>query len=209
MTLEVLEPPRVDRLHFWALQADVGDEQGRSAGGAHLGLQWHPQYPGCTAVNWGGYDAGGRELEGTASALPSALGNPNTCDLDWRSGAPYRLRIRRVGSVWRGSVTGPDGTTVDVRDLYLRGDRITGVVMWSEVFARCDHPSTAVRWSDPEGMTLDGAVVRAGRVSVNYQAHSDGGCANTDSSTDYTGIVQRTSVGRETPQGAVLAVPGA
>jgi hypothetical protein len=31
--------------------------------------------------------------------------------------------------------------------------------MWSEVFARCDHPSAAVRWSAPQARTLDGIVV--------------------------------------------------
>jgi len=209
VTLEVLVAPQVDRLYFWALQADVGDGRGRHVGGAHLGLQWHPQYPGCTAVNWGGYDASGRELDGSASPLPSTLGNPNTCDLGWRVRSPYRLRIHRVGSVWRGSVTGPDAETVDVRDLYLDGDRIMGVVMWSEVFARCEHPSTTVRWSDPEVVDLDGVTIRPGRMSVNYQSHGDGGCANTDSSPDPNGLVQRTNVERRTTQGTVLAVPGA
>ncbi|HNE38225.1 MAG TPA: hypothetical protein PKZ82_17065, partial [Microthrixaceae bacterium] len=77
VTLEVLQPPTVDRLYFWALQADfaTGDAGRRPAGGAHLGLQWHPQHPGSTAVNWGGYRPGGGELSGTVSALPSALGN--------------------------------------------------------------------------------------------------------------------------------------
>ena len=53
VTLEVLQPPTVDRLYFWALQADfaTGDAGRRPAGGAHLGLQWHPQHPGSTAVN--------------------------------------------------------------------------------------------------------------------------------------------------------------
>jgi hypothetical protein len=213
VTLEVLEPPTVDRLYFWALQADFGDGRGRAAGGGHLGLQWHPQYPGSTAVNWGGYDAAGRILDGTASALPSALGNPHTRDYRWRPGAPYRLAIARVdgpdGSIgWRGSVTDADGVTTAVRDLLPSGDRITGVVMWSEVFARCDHPSTAVRWSRPVGMTADGRTVAPTRVSVNYQRHGDGGCVNTDSSTDGTGVVQRTSVDRTTVQGAWLPVPG-
>lgn len=213
VTLEVLEAPQVDRLHFWALQADVADAAGRRRGGAHLGLQWHPGSPGCTAVNWGGYDAAGRELDGSRSELPSTLGNPNTCDLAWRGGVAYRLRIHRVdaggGLVWRGSVTEIGADPVDVRDLYLAGDRITGTVMWSEVFARCDHPSTSVRWSDPEAVTVDGETVRPHRVSVNYQSHADGGCANTTSVADDVGIVQRTNAERSTPQGAVLAVPGA
>lgn len=209
VTLEVLEPPTVDRLHFWALQADVGDGRGHAAGGGHLGLQWHPQYPGSTAVNWGGYDAAGRILDGTESALPSALANPHTRNYDWRPHTPYRLRIRRVdgrggATPWRGSVTGSDGVTTTVRDLLAAGDRINGVTMWSEVFARCDHPSSAVRWSAPSATTPDGRVVAPTRVAVNYQTHSDGGCANTDSSTDAVGIVQRTGVRRVSPQGRWL-----
>jgi len=76
--------------------------------------------------------------------------------------------------------------------------------MWSEVFARCDDPSVAVRWSDPSATTLDGATVRPDRLSTNYQTHADGGCANTDSSPDGVGIVQRTNTERATPTGAVL-----
>ncbi len=211
VTLEVLEPPTVDRLYFWALQADVVDGSGRRAGGAHLGLQWHPRYPGATAANWGGYDADGRELRGSASSLPSALGNVNTRNLLWRPSTPYRLRIYRVdlaGSapVWRGSITGPDGVEVVIRDLYPDADRIDAAVMWSEVFARCDQPTVAVRWSDPAAVALDNTTIRPEQLSVNYQSHSDGGCANTDSSIDDVGVVQRTGVARSTPQGAVLRV---
>lgn len=212
VTLEIIEPPTVDRLYFWALQADFADGAGRRAGGAHLGLQWHPQYPGSAAVNWGGYDADGRELRGSASSLRSALHNVNTRNLAWLPGTPYRLRIVRVDDagaapVWRGSVTGPDGAAVVVRDLYPAADRISGAVMWSEVFARCDHPTVAVRWSDPVAVALDGTMIGPERLSVNYQSHTDGGCANTDSSVDDLGVVQRTNTERSTPQGAVLAVP--
>ena len=65
------------------------------AGGAHFGLQWHPDHPGGTAVNWGGYDRSGSILPGSASDLPSALHNDNTRDLAWVPRRPYRLRISR------------------------------------------------------------------------------------------------------------------
>lgn len=213
VTLEVLEPPSVPRLYFWALQADFAGPGGRHAGGAHLGLQWHPSHPGSRAVNWGGYDARGAELHGNESALPSALHNPNTRDLWWSERTPYRLTIERAPAeadrhglqAWRGTVTDlTNGHATVVRDLYLPGDRISGAVMWSEVFARCDDPSVAVRWSDPSATTLDGATVRPDRLSTNYQTHADGGCANTDSSPDGVGIVQRTNTERATPTGAVL-----
>lgn len=211
VTLEVVAPPTVDRLYFWALQADFADASGRRAGGAHLGLQWHPQHPGSTAVNWGGYDASGSELDGSTSELPSALRNVNTRDFAWSAHEPYRLTIARLpaagGVVWRGSVADSTGAVTVVRDLYPPGDRISGVVMWSEVFARCDHPSVGVRWSEPRAVTLDGEPIRPTRVSVNYQSHADGGCANTDAGVDGIGVVQWTDAERTTRQGTVLAVP--
>ena len=239
VTLEVIEPPSVDRLYFWALQADFADGAGRGpirrAGGAHLGLQWHPQHPGSTAVNWGGYGPDGAELSGSGSVLPSALRNVNTRDFPWCARSPYRLTISRVdgaGSLgsaggpggvvgdprapklgpdrfplWRGSVADVDGVSTVVRDLYAPGDRISGAIMWSEVFARCEHPSVAVRWSDPVAVALDGSMVRPDRVSVNYQARADGGCTNTDSRVDGVGVVQWTNAERTTPQGAALGVP--
>lgn len=219
VTLEVLEPPTVPRLYFWALQVDVAGPVGR-AGGAHLGLQWHPQYPGSTAVNWGGYHASGGELQGSDSALPSTLGNPNTRDLSWAPQRPYRLRVERVAdpgaadlpggwSAWRGSVEDLlGGGPVVVRDLYLPGDSIVAVTMWSEVFARCDDPPVTVRWSDPVASAGAAAVVPTAWV-VNYQSHAEGGCANTDSSVDDIGALQRTAVPRRTRQGTHLPLPPA
>ncbi len=214
VTLEVLEPPVVDRLYFWALQADFG-ATGRSAGGAHLGLQWHPQHPGSTAVNWGGYRAGGGELDGSASALPSRLANVNTRDFSWTPGTPYRLAISRNPAdesvprgmtAWRGTVCDlSTGAVTVVRDLYIPGDRIVGATMWSEVFADCDAPSVAVRWSDPV-VVRDGVEVEPSGLSVNYQTHGDGGCANTSSGTDGIGVLQRTSTDRLTSQGTRLSL---
>jgi hypothetical protein len=215
VTLEILEPPRVPRLYFWALQADMAGSAGR-AGGAHLGLQWHVGHPGSTAVNWGGYRSDGVELDGSASVLPSATGNPNTRNLDWSPGRPYRLMVHRVDEAapdglvaWRGTVVDlSSGLVTDVRDLYLPGDRIIAATMWSEVFAACDDPSVAVRWSDPT-VHADRGDVAVTRVAVNYQTHQAGGCANTDSSVDPRGLVQRTTTARLTPQGTQLAVPRA
>lgn len=177
--LEVVAPPQVPRLYFWALQATFTDRTGRRHGGAHLGLQWHPGHPGSTAVNWGGYRPDGAgELAGTTSELPSAMGNLNTRDFEWRPGTPYRLRIHRTDGGWAGEVGG-----THVRTLHAGGDRLTGLVVWSEVFARCDDPSTTVRWSgfDP----LPDAL------RPTYQAHGDGGCANTTALPDAGGGVRQ------------------
>lgn len=172
-TLEVRRPPSTPHLHFWALQVSFVD-RGRRLGGAHLGLQWHPSHPGATAVCWGGYRADGSgELDGEESRLPSATANPNTRDLDWQPYVPYRLRITADG----------DGFVDDVlvRRLHVGGaTAVTSPVVWSEVFAPCDAPSTVVRWSDLSPRP-------AGNVQLTYQSYADGGCTNARTSPDGDG----------------------
>jgi hypothetical protein len=197
-TLTVLDPTPNDDLRFWALQAGFTD-RGKSFGAGHVGLQRHAGHPGSCAANWGGYAAGGGELDGTTSPLPSARSNRNTRDFMWVVGRPYRLTVRRGDRGWAGLVD-----DVELRQLHAGGDRLTGVVVWSEVFARCEDPPHAVRWSDLAGRTGAGAVVHPVAVSVNYQAWSAGGCTNTDASLDGAGVVQRTGVKRRTPQGSLL-----
>lgn len=204
-TLTVVEPPTVDRLHFWALQASFleGPGAGRRHGGGHAGLQWHPAHPGGTAVNWGGYGADGRELTGTVSTLPSATGNANTRDLRWEPGRPYRLSMGRDDEGWVASV---DGTAI--RALHVGGDRLGTIMVWSEVFARCDDPSSAVRWSDLVGRSPDGTLVRPAAVRTRYQSVPDGGCSNTSSDADRAGgIIQRTNTARTASPGTVLPLP--
>lgn len=193
--LEIVHPPTVDDLYFWALQASFVD-RGRRVGGAHLGLQWYSRHPGSTAVNWGGYRDGAslrgsnvsRELAGEPSPLPSATGNPNTRDFPWHPNRRYRLRIHGEGDGWwTGEVTDltTDVTTV-VRRLDGGGTALASPVVWSEVFARCDAPSTTVRWSDlsPRPAT---------KLRQSYQSHVDGGCANTASIPDGNGWLQVTN----------------
>lgn len=213
-TLEVTAPPTVDRLYFWALQVDMVSPSGGRGGGAHLGLQWHPQYPGKTAVNWGGYGPDGRILDGTASGLPGSLGNPHTRDYSWRPGSRYRLAVAPAPAgeqpgdgrtAWRGTVTDLDaGTTVVVRDLLSRADMLTRPMVWSEVFAACDHAGVEVRWSDFEAVDHSGQRHRPDAVSTNYQRHEDGGCANTETVAAGGAIIQRTNVARHLPSGTRL-----
>lgn len=206
--LTVHEPPVVDRLHFWALQVGFG------GGGAHLGLQWYPRHPGSTAANWGGYGPSGGELEGGPLAVPSATGNPNTGDYPWRPGDPYRLTVRRATrpapdgrAAWTGVVTDlVRGDELELRDLWAGGTHLTGPMVWSEVFADCDAPTSAVRWRRPEVVADDGTVVAVTRARVNYQRIDDGGCATTDSSVDGDAFVQRTGTVRRTRAGSVLAL---
>lgn len=207
-TLEVLEAPAVPRLVFWALQVSFVD-RGRRAGGAHLGLQWHPAHPGSTAVNWGGYGPGGRELDGSPSTLPSATGNPNTRDYPWRPGRPYRLRVSRAAGGWRGEVADGAAVTV-VRHLHAGGGTLDSPVVWSEVFAACEEPAGTVRWSGFRLTAEDGTQVEPDTVRVSYQPLTEGGCATTDVVVDGGGFVQRTATVRHTPHGArrTLGRPG-
>ncbi|MFN0088875.1 MAG: hypothetical protein ACKVWR_01185 [Acidimicrobiales bacterium] len=212
--LEVVEAPTVERLYFWALQASFTGP-GEAGGAGHIGLQHHAAYPGGGACNWGGYDAAGSILDGSSSALPSALGNPHTRNYRWRPGRRYRLTIEHAprheqpgGAVtaWLGSVTDVEaGERTEIRSLVARGRALHAPMVWSEVFARCDHPTTLVRWTELAGRTTDGAVVTPRTVTVNYQSHAQGGCANTDSFLDAHGrLCQRTNTERTTPQGARL-----
>jgi len=213
VTLEVLEAPSIPKLYFWAMQVSFTD-RGRRGGAGHIGLQHHAHHPGSTALNWGGYTSAGGELSGSDSSLPSAAGNVNTRDYSWSPGRPYRLRVSSAGegpnglSAWRGEVIDlTSGDRVHVRDLWAEGTTLSEPMVWSEVFADCDDPSTAVRWSDFRLGDAKGRTVTPDLVTVNYQRVSEGGCTRTNSSTDATGWVQTTNTERTTPQGSTLA-PG-
>ena len=205
-TIEVVEPPTVDKLYFWALQVSFMGPTGR-IGGAHIGLQHHPNYPDSCAVNWGGYVDGAGQLDGSLSPLPSALNNINTRTCRWYPNQPYVLRVYRSPERgWRGSIV--DTTTGEetvIRDLWVDADHLASPVVWSEVFAHCDHPSAAVRWSGLAGVGVDGAVHEVRSVRLNYQTHADGGCANTNTSLEGDGFVQRTNTERITQTGQTLS----
>jgi hypothetical protein len=203
--LEVVEPPTVAELHFWALQVSFA-EGGRRHGGGHVGLQWHPRHPGSTAVNWGGYAAGGGELTGSVSPLPSALDNPNTRDLAWSAGRPYRLRVTQGTGGWTGWVD-----ELPVRDLHAGGSELVDLMVWSEVFARCDDPTSAVRWSGLLARDDAGVEHRPDRLTVSYQSVVDGGCSNTDVvlAPDRRSVEQRTATPRTVKPGTTLPFGGA
>lgn len=204
-TIEVIEPPTVERLYFWALQANF-ERGGLSTGGAHFGLQYHPSYPEGGAVNWGGYHNGGGELDGSLSDLPSALDNINTRTYRWHPHQRYRYRIfRSPERGWRGSVTDlSSGVETVVRDLWVEGDNLIGPMVWTESFADCGEPPAAVRWTDLKATTLDGDVHTVRSVRINYQTYANGGCTNSDISGDGTGFVQRTGTERRAKTGATI-----
>ncbi len=205
--LEVVVPPAVDRLYFWALQVSFLDGEDHR-GAAHVGLQWNRNHPGHRAVNWGGYAASGGLLAGSASALPSAPDDPNTRDYPWEPNRPYRLRVARVPGPpgrWLGEVTDlGSGRATVVRELEVAADRLAAPVVWSEVFARCEHPSVTVRWSGLEAVTGGGDTVVPRGLSVSYEARAAGGCDNTTVAADERGVLQVTGADRAVPHGTVV-----
>lgn len=215
-TIEVIEPPTCPKLYFWALQASF-EQSGQDRGGAHFGLQHHPEYPGAGAVNWGGYGHGGGELTGSSSGLVSALNNVNTRNFRWEPRRPYLYRIYKVGldetgshpdaHRWRGTITDlTTGRETVVRDLYVEADFLVRPMVWTESFADCGDAPAAVRWYDLEGRTFDGQRHPVSTVTVNYQSYADGGCTNTNVSMDGSGFVQRTGVPRTTSIGSQLTL---
>jgi len=200
----VLEPPLTPDLYFWALQVSFL-EDGQRTGAGHLGLQHHPRYPGSTAANWGGYGRDGQELGGEL-LLPSSLNNPNTCDFEWSSGTPYRLRVEpSPSSGWRGSITDlSTGSQVVIRDLAGVGAALSSPMVWCEVFADCSAPATAVQWSDPMVETQAGYLIQVDSARVNYQSEARGGCSNTTVTPLGSGLVQRTAADRAVPQDAAV-----
>lgn len=205
-TLEVVEPPEVAELYFWALQASFTDGS-TTFGGAHLGLQHHSSYPDSGAANWGGYhdpSRGGQVLDGSPLTVPSALNNANTGNFAWRPQTPYVLRIRQGHQGWLGSITGPDGEEHVLRELYCPGSAITSPLVWTESFAPCDAPPATVRWSDLAMITQSGAVVPVTAVRTNFQSVADGGCSTSDSTVDGASVLQSTGVSRSTSAEAIL-----
>ncbi len=202
VTLEVTQPPVVDHLYFWALQVGFP-----GAGAAHLGLQWNRAFPGFGAANWGGYAVDGSLLGGVESRLPSTPGDPNTRDYPWKPRRAYRLRVHRAGDgLWRGEVTDlSSGTATTVRDLIAGSPFLTDLMVWSEVFARCDDPSVTAGWSDFEAVDERGQRLEPVALVTNYQSHAAGGCANTTSVLDDRGrALQITRTPRVTETDTVL-----
>jgi hypothetical protein len=210
VTLEVTRRPALDRLVFFALQVAFIKPGG---GGAHLGLQHHPEFPARSAVNWGGYDPHGGYLDGSPSELRSTRDDPNTRDFPWEAGVPYRLEIARDRErsdgtyAWRGSVTDTSsGRTTHVRDLYSAGAYLRGPVMWIESFAPCDAPRSEVRWLDASVVMDDDSVRPVTAMRVDYQPHAAGGCTNTNSIVDNGTFVQRTGQLRTTKAGTTISI---
>jgi hypothetical protein len=101
-----------------------------------------------------------------------------------------------------------DRTTV-VRDLLVPAQGLASPLVWSEVFAACDDPSTEVRWSELHALDGQGVVHAARSVSLTYQSFADGGCSNTQTYVDGESFVQVTGLpAARQPGPDVLVLPG-
>ncbi len=210
VTLEITRRPDLDRLVYFALQVAFIKPGG---GGAHLGLQHHPEFPRRSAVNWGGYDPHGGLLDGSDSLLPSAANDTNTRDFAWVAGVPYQLTIARGGQrgdgwfAWQGSVSDlRSGATTHVRELYSAGAYLRAPVVWVESFCPCDAPRYEASWSNATVVTDNDEVRPITAMRVDYQPHAAGGCTNTNTVVDGDSFVQRTGQLRTTKAGTTLFV---
>lgn len=187
-TLEVITEPAAAHLYFWALQASFTDAAGTALGAAHTGLQWNPRHPGGLAVNWGGYRRTAETssvLDGTHSSLPGIPGDENTRTFAWSPRVAYRFTIGPGEQGWRATVVDTvTGEATVVRELFAGGDRLSGFVVWMEIFAPCDAPPTCVRWSDLEVADgARGAVHHVRSVRNSFPDVCDA-CTNNDSRLD-------------------------
>lgn len=210
VTVEVTKRPDVERLVFFALQVAFIKPGG---GGAHLGLQHNPRFPGRGAANWGGYDPYGGLLEGSESPLPSTRNDLNTRDFDWLEGVAYRLSVTRGEEredgwwAWEGTITDlRSGEETLIRQLWSAGEFLRAPVAWTENFAPCDAPSFQVRWSNAVVVTEGGEIRPVTTMRTDYQAYAAGGCTNTDTVVEGSSFVQTTSVERTTRPGTALTI---
>ena len=200
--LEVVAGPAVPHLYFWALQASFADGR-RRLGGAHLGLQWHAAAPRPHRGELGRVRRRrAASSTGSESPLPSATGNPNTRDFCVvpRVG-PTASRSAPADSPVPGVVRSTASACVSWPPVV---GELVDLMVWSEVFARCDDPSVVVRWRNFAAVTPDGREVRPDRLQVTYQSAADGGCDNTSVAVEGGAAEQVTAVSRQVPSGTVL-----
>ena len=115
------------------------------------------------------------------------------------------LPISRVGDGWRGEVTDVrSGEHAVVRDLRLPGDRLTGLVVWAEVFAPCQASTSVARWSAFTAERADGSRTHPRSVGLSFPVE---GCPNNDTTVDDVGFLQVTCTERRARDGASLATP--
>ena len=106
---------------------------------------------------------------------------------------------------WLGSVTDlASGERVDIRELHAPPTQLGSLIVWSEVFAPCEGPSSTVRWSNMTAHTEDGASHHPPAVSLTYQSHGDGGCTNTNTAVVDGGVEQTTATIRRNHHGETL-----
>jgi hypothetical protein len=101
------------------------------------------------------------------------------------------------------------GQTTVIRDLTVEASGLASPLVWSEVFAACDDPSTEVRWSELHALDGQGTTHTATSVGLTYQSFADGGCGNTLTYADGGSFVQVTGLPAARQAASdVLSLPG-
>lgn len=138
------------------------------------------------------------------------MANPHTRDYPWRPGNSYQLVISRdteLGAGWWSGKVIDQGTSTRVRSLFSPGERLSGLMVWTEAFCRCEAPPVAAIWSQPNMRLADGETLRPEAVRLTYQSEDNGGCSNSDCYQLPHGLAQITGVTRTSQEGAVLTWP--
>ena len=161
-------------------------------------------------MNWGGYGTTAdvsSVLDGTHSTLPGIPGDENTRSFAWTAGVGYQFTISQGERGWRSTVVDAStGEPTVIRELFAGGDRLNGFVVWMEIFAPCDAPTTLVRWSDlavadeARGLRHQVRSLRTSFPDVR------GACTNNDSRVDDSGWLQLTNDHRTTKTAITLTI---
>ena len=175
-TLEIVEPPAVPQLYFWALQASFVD-------GTPI-VRCRPSRPAMalSSPRWHCGQLGRVRRRPAASSTgrcrscraPPATRTPGTSAGSRAARTACRSVPARGTGDWRGSV---DGHVV--RELHGGGTGLADMMVWSEVFARCDDRSGRGAMERLHGQDAQPARSRPDRLAVSYQSKLDGGCDNT------------------------------
>jgi hypothetical protein len=98
---------------------------------------------------------------------------------------------RRVA--FGGHRSSPPGKSSVVRDLVVPATGLASPVVWAEVFAALRRPADRGAVVPNSRPALPPArSLAASSVRLTYQAHADGGCANTLSYAEGSSFVQAT-----------------
>ena len=210
VVLEVVQPPTVAALYFWALQASFLDAHRPVLRRGPHRAPVEPPPPGQPGGELGWLRAGGRRhlhpgrQRLTAARHPRGPEHPHV-RVARRDPVPLHdpSRHRRVGV--DGDRSGRPAPEVTVRELYAAGDRLGGFVMWSELFCRGDDPPTRCGGRSRRPSPRPVADRAAAALHATFPDGPE--WRDLDVVVDGVGVQQVTTTGRTLRGGVVPAAP--